>query len=169
MSGRCIHVLCTNSKQVRNLVWQKKAGKYLGSDETVFEFPQRLWRGWCTVAQDLIWNTGGSVMGSRKAGDTIFYLLVPYAFKNVDCVCSFLGQIRKEIQYCINGYWDSLFLPLFVNVIFSHALMAYLIANHRATGCVSHSWISIHSPFVLSLPWKLLALSLTLALSSHCF
>lgn len=75
-------------------------------------------------------------MGSRKAGDTVFYVLVLCAFKNLDCVnldcvCSFVGQIRKEIGYYTNGYRDNLFLPVFVNAIFSHALMTYLMARHK--------------------------------------
>lgn len=170
MSGRCIHVFCTNSKQTRNLLLQKKQAR-IWIVRRLFEFPQCLWRGWCTEAHKILSEMqGDSSMGSRKADDTIFYLLVLCAFKNLDCVCSFVGQIRKEIRYCTNGYWDNLFLPLFVSVIFSHALMTYLIANHRGTGHLSHSWISIHSPFMLSLHWNLqvyFALSLTLALSSH--
>lgn len=171
MSGRCIHVFCTNSKQTRNLVWQKKQARIWVVMRQYLNFHSAFWRGWRTVAHKIESEMqGGSSMGCRKADDTVFYLLVLCAFKNLICVCPFLGQIRKEIRYCTSGYWDNLFLPLFVNVIFSHALMPYLIANRRGTGHLSHSWISIHSSFVLSLPWKLqvyLALSLTLALSSH--
>lgn len=48
--------------------------------------------------------------------------------------------------------------------------MRYLLARRRCTGCVCHSWISIHCPFVLFLTCNLpvyLTLSLTLALSPH--
>lgn len=155
MSGRCIHVLCTNSEQARNLVWQNKETsiwvvmrQYLNSHSAFEEAgAHRLTRFILKCRVALPWP--------RKAGGTIFYLLVLYALKNLDCVCSFLGEIREEIGYYTNGYRDKLFLLLFVNVTFSHALMTYLIAKHRGIGRVSHSWISIHSPFVLSLPWKL--------------